>query len=107
MWYIEMGGMYNINGQKIFGRKIYVEPNKISEIRKKFNNLDVYATILSYNKEVQNDSDLYGPMYLDLDLNIEIDGAGNVISQDVAAGTKVDKGTIISVSLRSSSGGGQ
>ena len=43
----------------------------------------------------------------DLDLNIEIDGAGNVISQDVAAGTKVDKGTIISVSLRSSGGGGQ
>ena len=43
----------------------------------------------------------------DLDLNIEIDGAGNVISQDIAEGTKVDKGTIISVTLRSSSGGGQ
>ena len=83
MWYIEMGGMYNINDQKIFGRKIYVEPNKISEIRKKFNNLDVYATILSYNKEVQNDSDLYGPMYLDLDLNIETESDYNILKSDL------------------------
>ena len=45
MWYIEMGGMYNIKGQKIFGRKIYIEPNKISEIRKKFNNTDVYSNV--------------------------------------------------------------
>ena len=43
----------------------------------------------------------------ELDLNIEVDGAGTVISQDIASGTKVEKGTIISVTLRSSSGGGQ
>lgn len=42
-----------------------------------------------------------------LDLNIEIDGSGTVISQDIAYDTKVEKGTIISVTLRSSSGGGQ
>lgn len=83
MWYIEMGGMYEIKGQKIFGRKIYVDPNKISEVRKKFNNTDVYATILSYNKEVQNDSDLYGPMYLDLDLNIETDADYNILKSDL------------------------
>ena len=43
----------------------------------------------------------------ELDLNIEVDGSGTVISQDIASGTKVEKGTIISVTLRSSSGGGQ
>lgn len=83
MWYIEMGGMYNIKGQKIFGRKIYVDPNKVSEIRKKFNNTDVYATILSYNKEVQNDSDLYGPMYLDLDLDIQTESDYNLLKSDL------------------------
>ena len=83
MWYIEMGGMYNIKGQKIFGRKIYVHPDKKAEIRKKFNNVDVYATVLSYNKEVQNDSDLYGPMYLDLDLNIETESDYNILKSDL------------------------
>lgn len=83
MWYIEMGGMYNIKGQKIFGRKIYVDPNKISEIRRKFNNTDVYATILSYNKEVQNDSDLYGPMYLDLDLDIQTESDYSLLKSDL------------------------
>lgn len=83
MWYIEMGGMYNIKGQRIFGRKIFVDPEKISEIRKKFNNIDVYATILSYNKEVQNDSDLYGPMYLDLDLNIETEEDYSILKKDL------------------------
>ena len=83
MWYIEMGGMYNIKGQKIFGRKIFVDPDSIAEVRKKFNNTDVYATILSYNKEVQNDSDLYGPMYLDLDLNIETESDYKILKSDL------------------------
>lgn len=83
MWYIEMGGMYNINGEKHFGRKIYIDPTKMSDIRKKFNNIDVYATIFSYNKEVQNDSDLYGPVYLDLDLNIETESDYLVLKQEL------------------------
>ena len=83
MWYIEMGGMYNIKGQRVFGRKIFIDPDNISEVRKKFNNTDVYATILSYNKEVQNDSDLYGPMYLDLDLNIETEDDYAILKKDL------------------------
>lgn len=41
----------------------------------------------------------------ELNLNIEIDGYGKVISQDISEGTKVEEGTIISVTLRSSGGG--
>lgn len=40
-------------------------------------------------------------------LNIEIDGSGKVISQDISSGTKVEEGTIVSVTLRKSDGGGQ
>lgn len=42
-----------------------------------------------------------------LNLNIETDGTGTVISQDVSSGTKVDEGTIITVILKKSGGGGQ
>lgn len=83
MWYIEMGGMYNINNQKIFGRKIYIHPNKKSEIRKRFNNIDVYATILSYDNKNQNDSNLYGPMYLDLDLDIQSENDYQLLKSDI------------------------
>lgn len=83
MWYIEMGGMYNIKGQKIFGRKIFVHPDKRAEIRNKFNNTDVYATVLSYDKENQNESNLYGPMYLDLDLNIETESDYKILKSDL------------------------
>ncbi|MCI8965667.1 MAG: PASTA domain-containing protein [Clostridia bacterium] len=41
----------------------------------------------------------------ELNLNIEIDGSGKAISQDISPGTKVEEGTIISVSFRSSGGG--
>lgn len=83
-WKIEMGGMYNIKGSKYFGRKIFVEPNQIKDIRKKFNNTDVYATILSYNKEVQNESDLYGPLYLDLDLDINSESDYLILKQELS-----------------------
>lgn len=68
MWYIEMGGTYIINSQKVFGRKIYTSINKKTEVRNKFKNTDVYATVFQYNNENQNDSELYGPMYIDLDM---------------------------------------
>ena len=73
MWYIEMGGMYTINSNKVFGRKIYCDIKEKTEIRKKFNNTDVYASIFQYNKEDQNQSDLIGPMYIDLDMDINND----------------------------------
>lgn len=83
MWYIEMGGNYNINNKKVFGRKIYVKSDEISNIRKKFNNTDVYSTIFSYNKDNQNESDLYGPLYLDLDYDINNEEDFNTLKQDL------------------------
>lgn len=68
--YIEMGGNYIINNKQCFGRKIYIPLNKKREIRNKFKNTDVYATIFQYDKEDQNLSNLYGPMYLDLDMEL-------------------------------------
>lgn len=69
MWKIEMGGYYNsIN---TFGRKIYINPNECNSIRNKFNNTDVYATVMQYEDiKNQNDTNMYGSFYLDLDMAI-------------------------------------
>lgn len=69
--YIEMGGMYIIGGEKHFGRKVYVQPNRIAEIRKKFNNTDVYSTLFTYDNSNQEESNLFGPLYLDLDMKFD------------------------------------
>lgn len=82
--YIEMGGIYNIQGNKIFGRKIYTEVSKIDSVRKKFNNTDVYATIFQYNNEDQNLSDLYGPLYIDLDMDFNNNAEYIKLKQDLA-----------------------
>lgn len=73
-WYIEFGGVYTIDGKKIFGRKIYIkvdEIDKINKIQNRFNNIDVYSTNYIYNDNDQNNSDIIGPLYLDFDGNIE------------------------------------
>jgi DNA-binding HxlR family transcriptional regulator len=73
-WYIECGGVYKINNENIFGRKIYIEPEKLKEtMDKKFKNIDIYSTVFLYNNKDQNQSDLIGPLYVDLDGDI-IDG---------------------------------
>ena len=70
MWQIEMGGLYNNGTSKFFGRKIYIEPTQMKAQRNKFNNIDVYATVMQYEDITnQNDTNLIGPMYIDLDLN--------------------------------------
>lgn len=83
-WYIEMGGSYIINSQKVFGRKIYTTINKKSEVRKKFNNTDVYATVFQYNNEDQNLSDLFGPLYLDLDMDFHTDTEYKKLKDDLS-----------------------
>lgn len=83
MWYIEMGGMYKIKNSKYFGRKIYTSYDKMHEIRNKFGNEDVYATIFSYNKEDQNESDLFGAFYLDLDLDIQNESDYMILKRDI------------------------
>lgn len=82
-WYIECGGAYNINNQKVFGRKIYVSPREVSEIaKKKFNNIDAYSTNYIYNNENQNESDLLGPLYVDLDGDITDNESYDKVKQD-------------------------
>ena len=76
--YVEMGGAFNINGVKAFQRNIYVKSTikEVEKIRKKFNNIDVYSTLYQYQDDKeQNESDLSGPLYLDMDapLNNEED----------------------------------
>lgn len=69
-WYREAGGMY-VNGKtKAFTRNIYINPFDYTEIRKRFNNKDVYVTPYIYNKKPQKDSLLYGSFYIDLDLKV-------------------------------------
>lgn len=85
MWYFEMGGVYNIKGENVFGRKIFVTPDKIPEIRNRFNNTDVYSTIFCYDNDNQKDSNLYGPMYLDLDYNIESEDDFTKLKEEVVS----------------------
>lgn len=84
MWYIEMGGMYTIDNKNIFGRKIYIESNDISKIRSRFNNTDVYATIFQYNNKDQNSSDLFGPLYIDLDMDFNNNKEYKKLKDDVS-----------------------
>lgn len=81
--YIEMGGVYNINNNKYFGRKIYVHPKEITNVRNKFNNIDVYSTLFTYDNENQENSNLYGPLYLDLDMKFENEEDYNKLKFDL------------------------
>lgn len=82
-WYIECGGTYIINGQKIFGRKIYINPSDLDNtIRQRFKNIDAYSSNFLYNHEDQNDSDIIGPMYIDLDGDISNEEGYQNVKQD-------------------------
>ena len=82
-WYLECGGVYNINNQKVFGRKVFVSPEDLqSTTNKKFNNIDAYSTNYMYNEEDQNNSDIIGPLYIDLDGDINDEESYNKVKQD-------------------------
>lgn len=69
-WYREAGGMY-INGKtKAFTRHIYIDPHDFKSVKQRFNNKDVYVTPYMYNKRPQQESQLYGGFYIDLDLKV-------------------------------------
>lgn len=81
--YVECGGVYNINGQKVFGRKIYINENEIELISKlKFNKVDAYATNYMYFEEDQNKSEILGPLYIDLDGDINNEETYNNVKKD-------------------------
>lgn len=71
-WYIEGGGNYIINGQKVWGRNIVVPVDEVdAKIRARFNNLDAFATVYCYDDPDQNKANIYGPLYIDLDLKMK------------------------------------
>ena len=61
---IEVGAKLKSGG---FTRNNFITEEKISWFRGLHNNTDVYTTVYNYNNTNQNESDLYGPMYFDLD----------------------------------------
>lgn len=82
-WYIECGGVYNINNKNVFGRKIFINPNNIDkELEKRFNNIDIYCTNYLYNEENQNESNIIGPLYFDLDEEIYDEESYNKVKTD-------------------------
>lgn len=82
-WYIECGGMYDINSQRIFGRKVFIKPSELNTtVKKRFDNIDVYSTNFLYNEEDQNASDLIGPLYIDLDGDIHDEESYDKVKQD-------------------------
>lgn len=72
MRYIEVGGVYkDIN---TFGRGVFITPRQVNSIRNRFNNTDVYCTVYSYEEnKSQDESNLLGPFYLDLDMQFKND----------------------------------
>lgn len=82
-WYYECGGVYNINNQKVFGRKVFVSPSELqATVNKRFNNIDAYSTNYMYNEEDQNQSDIIGPLYIDLDGDMSSEEGYNKVKQD-------------------------
>ncbi len=65
-WYREAGGVYQNKNSKGFARNILIYNNDTTNIRKKFNNTDVYLTPYSYYKR-NEDVLLYSGFYIDLD----------------------------------------
>lgn len=82
-WYLEMGGSFICKDKKGFTRNIKVSYNEISQIREKFNNTDVYATVFQYDKEDQNESNLYGPLYIDLDMDFNDEESYSKLREDL------------------------
>jgi hypothetical protein len=82
-WYVEAGGNYIIKGEKVFGRNIFVELDTIETVRKKFKNTDVFMTVYAYDNDSQDQSNLYGAFYLDLDINIKGEADYNKVKKDL------------------------
>ena len=84
-WYIECGGLYNINNQPVFGRNIFIDYTNNAELNrviKRFNNRDVYCTNYLYDNKDQNNSKLIGPLYIDLDNDLHDEESFNKVRED-------------------------
>lgn len=92
-YFIELGG----SREGVFRRNYYIRKDeevmeKIESFVENYNNQDVYYSLFSSSTEDVDNSLLYAPFYLDLDINIECE-------EDFE---KVRKDTIISISFLSS-----
>lgn len=80
---IEVGGVYKNSYGNMFGRKIFTTVDKVESMKEKFNNIDVYTTVFTYDSEDQNNSTLYGPMYIDLDMDFNDEKEFNDLKLDL------------------------
>ena len=82
-YYNECGGFLRINNDNIFTRHIIIENGNIESVRRRFNNTDCYISAYQYNIPNQEEADLYGSFYLDLDYNIQNDNDLKIIQYDL------------------------
>lgn len=83
MPYCEGGGMLSINGNNIFTRHIIVDSDHVNNIRKRFNNKDCYISAFQYETQDQESSNIIGPIYLDLDHELNNDEDLKIIQYDL------------------------
>lgn len=80
-WYVEGGGKYIIDNKQIFGRNIYVSTDEVYQIRNRFKNTDCFTTVFMY-KGPQQESVLYGPLYIDMDYEIKDEASYKQLKMD-------------------------
>lgn len=84
MWYVEGGGNYIIRGEKVFGRNVMATLDEVeSNIRNRFKNVDVFATIYMYDQIDQSKANLFAPLYIDLDLKFKSDNDYQKVKRDL------------------------
>lgn len=66
-WYMETGGISN----KRFSRNIFIKPSEIKSAKERFNHKDCFISVYMYNDKDIKESDIYGPLYLDLDTDLK------------------------------------
>jgi hypothetical protein len=82
-WYIEGGGNYIIKGEKTWGRKILIPIEEAETIRNRFKNIDAFGTVFAYDSKDQDTARMYGPLYLDLDLDIKTEADYQKVKKDL------------------------
>lgn len=83
MPYYEGGGMLFVNENKVFTRHIMVDSNHLNNIRTRFNNRDCYVSVFQYETQDQESSNIIGPLYLDLDHELNNDDDLKIIQYDL------------------------
>ena len=82
-WFLEAGGTFKIKDKDIFKRNINITEDQISDVRRRFNNKDVYISAYKYNNHDISQSDLYGDLYIDLDYEIHTDADFQKVKRDL------------------------